>query len=200
MRALDLNAATRDLLAPVCRTCTWWQGELNGTADEDPRALWERTVESEAGMFGRALIDGEAVLGWMQVAPARLVPRARHLPAGPPSPDAWLLTCAYFYDEEYLGGFQHLLLEIEASLKHRRVAALEAFAVRRAPAGAPFTGYLRRLNLFHPEVLEGGGFRPVRSCGDVARYRLDLATVVAAPRRSRALEEVERSGAAALPV
>lgn len=167
---------------------------------DDLRLRWEQAVEAEAGMFGRALIDGDAVLGWMQAAPAALVPRARHLPAGPASPDAWLLTCAYFYDEEYLGGFQQLLLEIEAALKHRRVPALEAFAARRVPAGAPFTGYLRRLNLFHPEVLEGGGFRPVRACGDVARYRLDLATVVAAPRHSRALEEVERSGAAALPV
>lgn len=199
MRALDLNAATRDLLAPVCRTCTWWQADLPCGPQDDARVWWEDAVEGEAGLFGRALLDGEAVIGWMQAAPASLVPRARRLPAGPPSADAWLLTCAYFYDEEFLGGFQQLLLEIEASLKHRRVSALEAFAPRRARPEGRLRGYLRDQNLFHPEVLEGGGFHAVCVSGDVARYRLDLATVVAAPRHSRLLESVE-PGAAAQPV
>jgi hypothetical protein len=198
VRALDLNATTRDLLAPVCAGCAWWQADLPCDA-ADARAWWERAVESEAGLFGRALLDGEAVIGWMQAAPAALVPRARRLPAGPPSSDAWLLTCAYFYDEEFLGGFQQLLLEIEAALKNRRVSALEAFAPRRARSTGRLRGYLRDQNLFHPEVLEGSGFRPVCACGDVARYRLDLATVVAVPRQSRLLESVE-PGAAAQPV
>jgi len=199
LRALDLNAATRDLLAPVCRTCTWWQADVPCPPGDDTRLWWERAVENEAGLFGRALLDGEAVIGWIQAAPGALVPRARRLPAGPPSSDAWLLTCAYFYDEEFVGGFQQLLLEIEAALKHRRVSALEAFALRRRRSGDRFCGYLRGLNLFHPEVLEGSGFRPVCVCGEVARYRLDLATVIAAPRHSRALESVE-PGAAAQPV
>ncbi len=199
MRALDLNATTRDLLAPVCRACTWWQADLPAGPGVDLRARWERAIEREAGLFGRALLDGEAVIGWMQAAPAALVPRARRLPAGPPSADCWLLTCAYFYDEEYLGGFQQLLLELEAALKHRRVDALEAFALRRARPGGPLRGYLREQNLFHPEVLEGTGFRWVCASGDVARYRLDLATVVAVPRRSRVLESVE-AGTAAQPV
>jgi hypothetical protein len=196
VRALDLNAGSRELLAPVCRDCTWWQEDVAAPAGEDLRLTWERAVEAEAGLFGRALLDGDAVIGWIQAAPAALVPRARRLPAGPPSGDAWLLTCAYFYDEEYVGGFQQLLLEIEASLKHRRVSALEAFALRRTRPGDRFCGYLRALNLFHPEVLEGGGFRPVRASGDVARYRLDLETVVAAPRYSRARESVEPGTAA----
>lgn len=199
MRALDLTTATRDLLPPVCRTCSWWQTDLPNPSGEDPRARWERAVEDEAGIFGRALVDGEAVIGCIQTAPAALVPRARRLPAGPPSSDAWLLTCAYFYDEEFVGGFQQLLLEIEASLKHRRVSALEAFALRRTRVDDRFCGYLRGLNLFHPEVLEGGGFRAVCVCGDVARYRLDLATVIAAPRRGRMMDSVE-SGAAAQAV
>ena len=199
MRALDLDSSSRDLLAPVCRDCTWWQADLVGPADEDPRRHWELAVEAEAGLFGRALLDGDAVIGWIQTAPAALVPRARRLPAGPPSADAWLLTCAYFYDEDFVGGFQQLLLEIEAALKHRRISALEAFALRRTRPGDRFSGYLRRLNLFHPEVLEGSGFRTVAVCGDVARYRLDLATVIAAPRHSRLRESVE-PGAATQPV
>jgi len=199
VRALDLTPATRDLLPPVCRACSWWQTDLPTASGQDARAWWERAVDDEAGLFGRALVDGEAVIGCIQTAPAALVPRARRLPAGPPSPDAWLLTCAYFYDEEFVGGFQQLLLDIEASLKHRRVIALEAFALRRTRPGDRFCGYLRGLNLFHPEVLEGGGFRAVCACGDVARYRLDLATVIAVPRRSRVMDSVE-PGAAAQPI
>jgi hypothetical protein len=196
VRALDLNGATREILAPVCRSCTWWQADVPCRPGEDARQRWEDAVEAEAGLFGRALLEGDAVIGWMQAAPAALVPRARRLPAGPPSADAWLLTCAYFYDEEFVGGFQQLLLELEAALKHRRVSALEAFALRRTRPGDRFCGYVRAANLFHPEVLEGSGFRPLCVSGEVARYRLDLATVIAAPRHSRLLESVEAGAAA----
>jgi len=199
MRAVDLNAATRDLLAPVCRSCTWWQTGVRVGEGSDVRAQWESAVEREAGMFGRALVDGERVVGSMQAAPAALLPRARRLPAGPPSSDAWLLTCAYLLDEESLDQFERLLLELEAALKQRRVGALEAFALRRAPAGAPRCGYLRRQNLFHPEALERGGFRVVFASGAVARYRLDLTAVVVAAQYSRAQKRVER-GTAAQPV
>jgi hypothetical protein len=107
-----------------------------------------------------------------------------------------VLTCSYFYDEDYLRGFQFLLQEIEASLKHRRVAALEAFGLRRARPGDPFRGYVRGLNLFHPEVLEGSGFRQVQVKGEVARLRLDLATLVATPRFSVTRERLEKRAAA----
>ena len=202
MRAIDLNGATRDVLAPVCRTCAWWQ---HGRPAEDqpaapsPRLAWEYAVEAEAGFFGRALLDGDNVLGWMHTAPAHLVSSSHSLPAGPPAADAFLLMCAYFYDEQYLTGFQRLLQETQAALKHRRVAALEAFAATRSPVEERFRGYLRETNLFNPEVLEGNGFRPVRRVGDVSRYRLELATLVATSRRSRAWEELE-PGAAAQPV
>jgi hypothetical protein len=200
-RALDLTPATRDALAPICRGCTWWQTRPGEPAPPGRRTAWEAACEAEAGFFGRALLQGDAVIGWMHVAPSRLVPRARCLPAGPPSPDAYLLTCSYFYDEEYLRGFMFLLQEIEASLKHRRVAGLEAFALRRLRPGDPFTGYIRELNLFHPEVLEGSGFRAVQVKGEVARYRLDLATLVDSPRHARAWQSVETApGEAAQPV
>jgi len=195
MRAVDVTTVKRDLLAPPCLNCTWWQHDGHGVATPTLRTDWERAVESEAGFFGRALFDGDAMLGWMQVAPAALVPRAQRLPAGPPTDDAYLLTCCYFYDEEYLNGFQLLLQEIEASLKHRRVVALEAFAARSSPPEDRFRGYLRETNLFNREVLEGSGFRPVRFAGHIARYRLDLATLIAVPRHSKTWEELERSPA-----
>lgn len=194
MRALDLTVAARDLMAPACRRCAWWQS--SGPGDATARPIWERAIEDEAGLFGRALVEGDDVIGWLQAAPERLVPRARALPAGPPSPDAWLLLCAFFYDEEYLAGFQRLLLDVEAALKLRCVPALEAFALHRTEPEDRFHGYLRSANLFNAEVLEGGGFRRVSRCGDVLRYRLDLATVIASPRHSRTREPVKAPTAA----
>ncbi len=127
----------------------------------------------------------------MHVAATRLTPRARTLPAGPPSADAYLLTCAYFYDEEFLHGFRLLLQELEAALKHRKVAALEAFGLRHARGEDAFRGYERDLNLFNPDVLEGGGFRRVQEKGEVARFRLDLAALIEAPRYSAAWGRVK---------
>ena len=199
MRAIDLSSGTRDLLAPVCSGCTWWQTLPGDAGGVQTRLDWEHEADGEAGFFGRALLEDDAVGGWMHAAAARLVRRAHALPAGPPSPDAYVLTCSYFYDEDYLRGFQFLLQELEASLKHRRVAALEAFGLRRKGQVDPFRGYIRELNLFHPEVLEGSGFRQIQVKGEVARYRLDLSTLVASARRSVAWEEVE-AGAAAQPV
>ena len=196
MRAIDLSSGTRDLLAPVCGGCTWWLTAPGAGGGTQTRLDWEREAEAEAGFFGRALLEDDAVIGWMHAAAARLVRRAHSLPAGPPSQDAYVLACAYFYDEDYLRGFQFLLQELEASLKHRRVAALEAFGLRRKGQADPFRGYIRELNLFHPDVLEGGGFRRVQSSGEITRFRLDLAALVEAPRRSVAWERVEAPAAA----
>lgn len=200
MRAIDLTTATRGLLAPVCQDCVWWQAASGAVEDRVARSQWERETELEAGFFGRALLQGDAVIGYMHAAPEWLVPKARRLPAGPPSRDAYLLLCSYFHDEAFLRGFQFLLQDVQACLKHRGVAALEAFGRRRPRPGDPFHGYLRAANLFHPEILEGGGFRIVQTSGDVARFRLELATMVEAPRASVVWERRTETGMAAQPV
>ena len=200
MNAVDLNGGSRELLSPLCAACTWWQREHDPASPADPdRTVWEAAVEAEAGMFGRALLEGDRVIGWMQAAPAALVPRARRLPPGPPAADAFLLTCAYFYDEQYLPGFQRLLQDLVAALKHRRIEALEAYALRSPLPDERFVGYLRGLNLFNGPVLEGSGFARVRTTAAVSRYRLELRTIVAAPRRSRAAAEDTGAAAATTP-
>jgi hypothetical protein len=199
VRAIDLTVATRDLLAPCCGTCTWWQTPPGASPAPGLRDTWEREAEGETGFFGRALLEDDAVVGWMHAAPPHLLPRTGFLPAGPPSADAYVLTCAYFYDEDYLRGFHFLLQEITASLKHRQARALEAFGLAKARLGDPFRGYVRELNLFHPEVLEGDGFRRVQVKGEIARFRLDLATLVASPRVTVAWERIE-APAGAQPV
>ncbi|MGZ4200258.1 MAG: hypothetical protein ACXVP1_08735 [Thermoleophilia bacterium] len=197
MNCVDLNAATRDLLPADCAVCTWWQQERAGAPESASRPAWEASVEAEAGMFGRALLDGGNVLGWMQAAPAALVRRG--LPTGPPSADSYLLACAFFYDEQFLPGFQMLLQDVVAALKLRRIVALEAYALRNPSPDDRFTGYLRELNLFNGQVLEGSGFSRLRTAGHVARYRLELETLIATPRLSRAAAEKTTPTPATIP-
>jgi len=187
VNCVDLNAASRDLLPPDCAVCTWWQPQTAGAAQAASRPVWEAQVEAEAGMFGRALLDGAAMVGWMQTAPAALA--RRDLPTGPPSADSYLLACAFFYDEQFLAGFQMLLQDLIAAVKLRRVEALEAYALRDPAPDLRFTGYLRELNLFNAHVLEGCGFSRMRAAGGVGRYRLELKTLIAVSRRSRAVEQ-----------
>jgi hypothetical protein len=196
VNCVDLNAASRDLLPPNCAQCTWWQPVAGGAAQAASRPTWEASVEAEAGMFGRALLDAGDVLGWMQAAPAALV--RRDLPTGPPSADSYLLACAFFYDEQFLPGFQALLQDVVAALKLRRVVALEAYALRHPSPDDRFTGYLRELNLFNAHVLEGCGFSRLRAMGHVGRYRLELETLVAAARLSRAADQT-KAAAATIP-
>lgn len=190
MRTLDLDTTTRDLLAPCCDACTWWQRPDRRCSVD--RNAWEHAVEFEVGLFGKVLLDhDDAVLGTLQAAPTGLLPYAWSLPGGPPSADAWLLTCAFLYDDEFLPGFHRLLQDLEATLKQHRVSTVEAYALRPTSADDRFRGYLRDQNLFNHEVLEGSGFRSVRGCGDVHLYRLELATLVASPRWARLVERLE---------
>jgi hypothetical protein len=181
MRAIDLDAASRRQLPSACLRCTWWQ-----PAGRDE---WEAEVETETGLFGRLLFEGDDVLGAMQAAPVRLVPRSRRLPAGPPDLGAWLLLCAYLYDDERPESFEFLLLDLVAALKIRHVDALEAFAVEEPRAGDRLCGYVREANLFNAAALEGIGFRRVRRLAGIGRYRLEMATLADAPRKGHAADQ-----------
>src|SRR5674476_1195650 len=68
VRAIDLSASTCDLLAPACQGCVWWQTLPASTPAPDLRQAWEQEPEAEAGFFGRALLEGGAVVGWMHTA------------------------------------------------------------------------------------------------------------------------------------
>ena len=158
------------------------------------REAWEREPEAEAGFFGRALLEGDAVIGWMHVAAVALSCRApaacrparpRRTPTCSPAPTSTTRnTCA---------ASRFLLQEIEASLKHRRVAALEAFGLRRLRLGDPF----RRLPPRAQPVPSRRCWRAAASgsCRSRATWRATASTwrpLVEAPRHSRAWESVER--------
>ena len=96
MAPARLRPHPRDAAAPlraVCHDCVWWQSRGNKTASKE---RWTERVEDEWGEWGTIYLDDDGrFLGLMQYGPSGLFPRAADLPAGPPSDDAVLVTCAY---------------------------------------------------------------------------------------------------------
>ena len=94
-------------------------------------------AEDEFGPWGKVYRDETGVIGLIQYGPANAFPRAQTLPAGPPSRDAVLVTCAYLTDAQSPWVLQSLFLAAIGESRDRGKPALEAFAYRY-PAGEDF--------------------------------------------------------------
>ncbi len=89
----------------------------------------DREGRDGVGALGTVYYDGDGhVLGSMQYGPAHLFPRAAELPAGPPSADAVLVTCAYLVETSSPWVVQSLFLAAIGDAKDRGAKALETFA------------------------------------------------------------------------
>ena len=96
-RLAGLTGATLPTAPTVCHRCIWWQSRSGRTVDKD---RWIAKAEDDWGAWGTVYYDDDGrLLGSMQYGPSELFPRAAELPAGPPSPDAVLVTCAYLVAE-----------------------------------------------------------------------------------------------------
>ena len=90
-----------------CVDCVFWQARAAGGSTRSAGPNGWRTV----GRLG-TLYHAEAnrLLGFVQYGPSGRFPRASELPAGPPSPDAVLVTCAYLVDASSPWVLQSLFL------------------------------------------------------------------------------------------
>ena len=114
----------------------------------------------------------------MQYGPAELFPRSRELPAGPPSDDAVLVTCAYLVDRSSPWVLQSLFLAAIGEAKHRGAAALETFAYRYPEGESDYERFLVHRTVFPHDFLADFGFRPIRTAGPVDLARLELGGLV----------------------
>ena len=90
--------------------CVFWQSRGRRAA---PKGKWAERIEDDWGAWGTLYFDeaeGERLLGFLQFGPAGHFPRADELPAGPPSNDAVLITCAYLVDLSAPWAMQSLFL------------------------------------------------------------------------------------------
>lgn len=142
-RVHDLTLADLDRLPDTCRACVFW--EVAG-APRGPRAgeeeaarsgkeAWWQATQLEWGTPGKAVYDGDRLIGYATFAPPAHFPRTRRMRHGA-SEDA-LLLAALWVDPAHRGaGIGKLLLQSVLRETHRRGAkALEAYAARWAGSG-----------------------------------------------------------------
>jgi hypothetical protein len=132
-------------------------------------------AEDEWGAWGTIYYDEAGrVLGSMQYGPGELFPKAAEVPAGPPSPDALLVTCAYLIDPSTPWVMQSLFLAAIGEARDRGAKALEAFAFRYPEGESAYERFQVHKTIFPRDFLSDFGFTTVRSVGRVELARLEL--------------------------
>jgi hypothetical protein len=192
-----LTGATLQSAPTVCHTCVWWQSRTGRSVE---KARWIEKAEDEWGAWGTVYADGDGrVLGSMQYGPAALFPRAAELPAGPPSDDAVLVTCAYLVDSATPWVLQSLFLAAIGDSKDKGAKALEAFAYRYPDGQSIAERFLVHRTVFPRDFLSDFGFHAVRAAGRVELVRLDLGGLVPVVegRRAQVLRVVKEAFAPA---
>ena len=180
-----VRASLHDAPEP-CRSCTWWQARMRAV-DKD---RWAAGVEGRFGAWGMLYREDEKTLAIVQYGPSVDFPHARRLPAGPPSRDAVLITCALLDPEAGPWVLQRLLLAIAGESRDRGLIALEAFSTSVVRPGAAHLVPLPRAEL------EELGFVPVREAGEIALLRLELRGLITVPATSESLVEQVRAALA----
>jgi hypothetical protein len=183
-RVAGLDGITIEHAPRVCQHCVWWQTR---SGRELNKGEWIREVEESFGSWGAIYWDDDGrALGTMQFGPATLFPRAKELPAGPPSDDAVLVTCAYVYDRSSPWVLQSLLLTAIGEAKDRGATAIETFAYRYAEGDSAHDRFQVHKTVFPRDFLSDFGFSTVRAFGRVELARLELGGLAPVAEGSRA--------------
>jgi hypothetical protein len=192
-----LTGATLSTAPAVCHNCVWWQSRGGRPAD---KARWIEKAEEEWGAWGTVYADGDGrVLGSMQYGPAPLFPRSAELPAGPPSDDAVLITCAYVVSPSTPWVLQSLFLAAIGEAKDKGAGALEAFAYRYPEGRSMAQRFHLHRTVFPRDFLSDFGFVTVRTAARVELARLELGGLqpVAEGKRREVLRLVQEAFAPA---
>jgi hypothetical protein len=161
---------------PVCVDCVFWQSRGTRSVDKE---RWADRAEESWGAWGTLYhAEGDALLGFVQYGPSGLFPRAATLPAGPPSEDAVLVTCAYLIDSSTPWILQSLFLAAIGEARDRGLKAIETFGYRYPEGVASYERVLVHRTIFPSDFLADFGFRALRWQGDVCLARLDLGGLV----------------------
>lgn len=192
VRLRPVTQATLPEGPAVCQDCVWWQSKLGRKAGKE---RWMQRAEEDFGPWGTLYYDDGRALGMMQYGPAHLFPRAAELPAGPPSEDAVLVTCAYVVDRATPWVLQSLFLAAIGDAKDKGATALETFAYRYPEGVSQYERFQVHKTIFPRDFLSDFGFRTIRVAGPVELVRLDLGGLipVAEGRRAKVLRLVREA-------
>jgi hypothetical protein len=192
-RIAGLTGATLETAPTVCHECIFWQSRTGRSVD---KRRWIRGTEEEWGAWGTVYYDDDQrLLGSMQYGPSDLFPRAAELPAGPPSHDALLVTCAYLVDPSKPWVMQSLFLTAIGDARDKGAHAVEAFAYRYGEELPAFERFRWHKTIFPHDFLADFGFVTKRVQGRVELARLELGGLVpvAEGKRERVLRVVREA-------
>ena len=192
-RVTGLTGLTLQDVPHVCHGCIWWQSREGRHVD---KSRWIEKAETEWGPWGTVYYDSDGrVLGSMQYGPAELFPRAAELPAGPPSADAVLVTCAYLVEQSSPWVMQSLFLAAIGDAKDKGAKALETFAYRYAEGESQYERFQVHKTIFPADFLADFGFRTLRSSGfvDLARLEFGGLVPVVEGRREKVMRAVKEA-------
>ena len=171
-RVAGLTGATLETAPSVCQSCVWWQSRSGRDVEKD---RWREKIEEEWGAWGTLYYDDDGrLLGSMQYGPSALFPRAWELPAGPPSEDALLVTCAYLVSRSTPWVMQSLFLAAIGDARDKGAKALETFAYRYPEGESNYERFHVHRTIFPRDFLADFGFLTVRASGRVELCRLEL--------------------------
>ena len=166
------RASLRDAPA-VCVDCVFWQSRAGRPVGKE---RWAERVEEDWGPWGTLYHgEGDRLLGFVQYGPSGRFPRADDLPAGPPSADAVLLTCAYLVDVSAPWVLQSLFLAAIGEVRDRGVKAIETFGYRYPEGETSYERVLVHRTVFPADFLADFGFVALRWQGDACLARLELS-------------------------
>jgi hypothetical protein len=188
-----LTGLTLKDVPAVCHGCVWWQSRPGRDVDKE---RWVERAETEWGPWGTVYYDGDGqVLGSMQYGPAELFPRAAELPAGPPSDDAVLVTCAYLVETSSPWVMQSLFLAAIGDARDRGAKALETFGYHYREGESQYERFQVHKTIFPSDFLADLGFQTLRSAGHVELVRLDFGGLVpvAEGKREKVLRVVKEA-------
>jgi hypothetical protein len=175
-RIAGLTGATLETAPTVCHECIFWQSRTGRSVD---KRRWIRGTEEEWGAWGTVYYDDDGrLLGSMQYGPSDLFPRAAELPAGPPSEDSVLVTCAYLVDPSKPWVMQSLFLAAIGESRDKGARALEAFAYDYDDEVSVLERLHVHKTIFPRDFLADFGFVTHRTRGRVELLRLELGGLV----------------------
>ena len=193
MALAGLTRLTNEDAPTVCQSCVWWQSRVGRSVGKE---RWMEKTEDEWGPWGTLYLDDDGrLLGSMQYGPVELFPRAAELPAGPPSDDAVLVTCAYLVDQSSPWVMQSLFLAAIGDAKDRGAKALETFAFRYREGESQYERFQVHKTIFPADFLADFGFETLRLSGRVELARLELGGLVPVVegRRDKVLRVVKEA-------
>ena len=132
--------------------------------------LWQTITYGTAANLFIVQTDSNIVL----YGPAGQFPRAWEVPAGPPSDDAVLITCAYLVDPNSPWVMQSLFLSAIGDARDKGAKAVETFGYRYPEGTSPYERFLVHRTIFPSDFLVDFGFYPLRWDGEVALARLEV--------------------------